>query len=110
MSFIFVSSPYTHSDPLVVEDRYEKVLEFTAKKITEGYVIYSPIVHCHSLALKYDLPKEFAFWERFDKAMIDACQEVWVLCLPGWSSSNGVAMELQHARDMDKPIKYHYME
>jgi hypothetical protein len=110
MSFIFVSSPYTHADPKVVEHRYEKVLEFTARKINEGFVIYSPIVHCHPLAAKFDLPKEFAFWEHFDKAMIDACQELWVLALDGWHESTGVEMEVQHARNIGKPIAFRFME
>jgi len=110
MSFIYIASPYTSSDPVEVIQRYEAVLKFAAEQVNKGLVVYSPIVHCHPMAVQYELPKDFKFWEEFDKAMIDACTEVWVLTLHGWSASKGVAMEIQHARNIGKPVEFHNVD
>ena len=49
---IYVASPYTHEDPAVREERYLAALRYTAKLLANKRWCFSPIVHCHDLALR----------------------------------------------------------
>ena len=59
MSYVYLASPYTHEDPEVMNRRYEQTAEWVANRLKEygGPVIYSPILHCHYMAVTYNLPK-----------------------------------------------------
>lgn len=109
MSFIYLASPYTDPDPAVVNLRYQMTAEFTAMKLKDLHKIYSPIVHCHDLAHKHDMPKDFEFWKEYNLAMLQSASEVWVLALEGWEESKGVRAEINHALQIPLPItlKYH---
>ena len=104
MSYIYLASPYTHEDPEVREQRYLRVLKEAATLIQQGRVVYSPIVHNHPIAELFVLPKNFTFWELYDKVMITACKEVHVLCMEGWMESVGVQAEIKFAQDTGKPV------
>lgn len=91
----YLAGPYTNS-PM---ERYEQHLEASAILIKNGYVIYSPIVHCHPMALKYQLPGNFEFWQRFNHVMITWSNGVLLLKLPGWEKSGGVRDELNFCFD-----------
>jgi len=94
---IYVASPYTHSDPIVVQDRFERVEKYVAELLREGYVAFSPIIHCHGLATKYDLPKDYWFWERYCLGMLDEASSLYVLKLDGWRESVGIGGEIYYA-------------
>lgn len=53
-----------------------------------------------------DLPTDFEFWRQYDKAIISRCSELWVLTLPGWSESVGVAAEIEIANRLSIPVRY----
>ena len=59
---------------------------------------------CHPRAVEYDLPKEHTFWLNFDRDVISCSDEMWVLTLPGWEESVGVANEIAFAREIDLPV------
>lgn len=103
---IYLASPYTHNDPTIEEHRYEAIARFTVAKLTEGYCIYSPIVHCHILARTYGLPAKFDFWMQYNFRMLRLAQSLWVVRLPGWDISKGVQAEIQFAQAAYIPIQY----
>ena len=103
---IYLASPYSHPDPEVRQQRFETVCFVAANLMREGKHIYSPIAHTHPIALKGDLPKGWDFWEQFDRKMLAACQELWVVMMDGWRESKGVAAEIQIANEMGIPVKY----
>lgn len=72
----------------------------------EGKHVYSPIVHCHPLAVTYDLPKEVDFWERFNFSMLIHARSLRVYMLDGWKDSRGLAGEIQFAQDCGIPVQY----
>lgn len=72
----------------------------------EGKHVFSPIAHTHPIALAGDLPEDFAYWEAFDRKMIAACSEMWVVMMDGWSESRGIKAELDIAASMWKPVRY----
>jgi hypothetical protein len=103
---IYVSSPYTHSDKKIEEERFEKVEEFTARLLKEGYFAYSPIVHCHALSRKYKLPTDAKYWENYNLAFLKRCSHLIVLTVEGWTKSKGIAYEIKIAKILAKPISY----
>ena len=67
--------------------------------LQSGLAVYSPIVHCHELAKIADLPREAAFWMKYNFTMLAAAEILGVLMLPGWKESVGVTAEISKARD-----------
>ena len=51
-----------------------------------------------------DLPTDFTFWQHHNRHMLALAEELWVLTLPGWEKSVGVAGEISYAAELNKPI------
>jgi hypothetical protein len=103
---IFLSSPYTSADPLESEARYLQTREFTAKKLREGFALFSPITYCVPLSHEYQFPTDYEYWLRFNMKMLKAARELWVLQLPGWDMSKGVTVEIEIAMHLFLNITY----
>lgn len=97
---IYLASPYSDADPLIVKTRFLIAEEVTAGLITQGKFIYSPIVHCHELALKYSLPGDFVFWRRYNIDMLRRADCMYILDIPGWDTSSGVKHEMMVAAEI----------
>lgn len=106
MSFFYLASPYSHESVQVKQSRYETAMSVTARLLTRDWIIYSPIVHCHELAKAHSLPGDFAFWQRYNNAMLDSAVGLIVLCLAGWRESKGVQAEISYILAQHKPIIY----
>lgn len=104
MSFIYVASPYTHKEPSIRDNRYWKVLHFVAEHTRRGRILYSPIVHCHQMALTYELPGNLAFWKEHNTKLLRHANELWVYTLEGWKESQGVTFEIELANRLHIPI------
>ena len=72
----------------------------------QGEIVFSPIAHTHPIATMCDLPKDWEFWGKFDKAFIEQCSQVVVAMIPGWKDSKGINAEIAIAKDLGKPIRY----
>jgi hypothetical protein len=77
----------------------------TAALLRAGHLAISPIAHSHVL-VEHGLPTDWAFWERFDKNLLQRCDDLLVLTLPGWQESVGVQAEIRIAKELGKPIQY----
>ena len=97
---IYLASPYTESP----NTNYELAAKLTAELLIQGHTVYSPIAHCHHLAVKYDMPKSFDFWQTYNFAMLSKASELWVAIFPGWARSRGVMAEIRHARLCSIPV------
>lgn len=102
---IYVACPYSHSNPLVREERFERVSEFCAELSRAGLIVFSPISHTHPIA-KYGLPTDWAFWERFERAYMEVCRWMIVYAMDGWEVSTGVQSEIAIMRELNRPIVY----
>ena len=102
---IYLASPYSHSDPTVPEQRFRQVCRVASRLMREGHIVFSPIAHSHPIAMAGGLPTDWTFWKEFDRAMLGAASELWVLRIPGWMGSRGIASELTiwHYRG---PVKF----
>jgi Domain of unknown function (DUF1937) len=104
MSYHYLASPYTHPDPAVVLEHYEAALKATNWLLSKRIWTYSPIVHCHELANRFDLPIHAEYWEEYNRAMLLSAIGLFVLDIPGRKTSRGVIFEWHLARDESIPI------
>lgn len=95
---IYIASPYSHPNPGVRQERYLLVRLYTARLLAAKSWCYSPIVHCHDLANAHDLPTDAAYWLEYDFHVLERCDALHVLSLPGWEDSKGVQAEIAHWR------------
>jgi hypothetical protein len=68
-----------------------------------GLVVFSPVAHSHPLT-RYGLPGDWRFWERSDRAMLEACDALAILALDGWKESKGVSVEIRIAFELGLPV------
>ena len=104
---IYLASPYTHRDEKVMTFRYKEALKATARLINKGCLVFSPIVHCHPIAIAHTLPRDCEFWQAFDTSfLLHWAEAVNVLCLHNWKESTGIRAELLIAQEAKLPIHY----
>lgn len=103
---IYLASPYSHPDPAIRQQRFEIVCRVAARLMSLECIIFCPIAHTHSIVLASGLPPGFDYWEKYDKAMMDACTEMYVVTLDGWEESIGVTKEIAYMQQCNKPIRY----
>lgn len=101
---IYLASPYTHKDQLIMKTRFLLAEQVTARLLHRRSWVYSPIVHCHELALRYHLPTDFAYWRDYNFAMLRRCDTLYVLFIPGWEESLGVTEEIKFAQTAGIPV------
>jgi len=103
-SKIYLISPY-HDDNLgVMELRYQHAITAAGELINKGYIVFSPIVHCHPIAKEFDLPKDRSFWEEYDDSFIEWADLGYVLHITGWSTSKGVAADIKVFEALNKAV------
>ena len=109
---IYLASPYTyeHEDrervDLIQRLRFETINRVAAILMLDGVRLFSPISHCHPIALVGDLPVSWAYWEEYDREMLSICEGLIVLMLPGWQESTGVQNEIKISRELGIPVQY----
>lgn len=106
MSYDYLASPYSHDNPLMMEARYFAVRAYTASLLAQRIWVYSPIVHCHELATRHNLPKDAAFWREYNEAMLETADQLIVLQLAGWEESKGVSHERVFAEKKGKRVHF----
>lgn len=105
---IYLAGPYTHKEVSIRSWRYEAhrqaVLHFCSGPPTK-MPIFSPIVVGHNLLPELDdwTQKQWMDW---CIPFLRQCKAMFVIKLPGWEQSAGVAQELQIAKEMGIPVTY----
>ena len=94
---IYLASPYTHPDAEVREARCKAAEDYMAYMLSNREWAISPIASTHYLATRHKLPGDHLFWMEYDARLINICDEVRVLGIPGWQESKGVKHELEYA-------------
>ena len=87
-----------------MKTRFLLAEETTARLLTAGKCVYSPIVHCHELAAKFNLPSDFVFWRRYNIDMLRRADGMYILDIPGWDTSKGVRHEMEIAVEIGLEI------
>lgn len=102
---VYLSMPYTHSDPSVRELRMETFWVAAAKLIDLGVHAISPM----SMEPTLDYSSrgdDWSTWQLYCNSLMAASDEIWVLKMEGWEKSLGVAGEIAYAREHGKPVRY----
>ena len=103
---IYFISPYSHSDPKVVEDRVDKTSKMVARLVSEGNVVISPIVYGHNLLKFHEMPSDWEFWKIFCQSFLLKSEEIIVFMIDGWENSTGVLAEIELAKELELKITY----
>lgn len=103
MSYNYLASPYTHREYDVMEQRYDIACEALVWLLDRKIWTISPIVQQHEIVKKYDMPRTYAYWSQYNKALLKDAMGLLVLTIDGWEESVGVQEEMKLA------IKYKVM-
>ncbi len=103
---MYLASPYTHMDKEIQHMRYLAVRDTTAQLMRDGEFVFSPIVHCHPMAVSCDLKGDIDFWRDYDFTMIEALPRFGILTLPGWDTSKGIEEEKAYAASRGRDIEW----
>ena len=109
---IYLASPYTSKleDPLAKlteqEARFVEACRIASSLMKQGYHIYSPIAHCHPIAVRFGLPTDWEYWKTHAEVMITHSDQLWIATMPGHEESTGVQGELLIARNLNKIVHY----
>lgn len=104
MKLYYLASPYTHSDPKVMQERFEQVCAVAGKLFNLGIMVYSPIAHCHHIALGTKLPADYAFWLKYNRLLLSKCDGLVVVSIEGYEKSAGIRAELAIAHELKIPV------
>lgn len=105
-SYIYLASPYSHPDPVMMVARYEAATREAGRWMANGWNIFSPIAHSHVVAERTELPKSWDYWKGVDEVFLRQAGAVFVYMLDGWGRSTGVQAEIAMAKKMGKPVYY----
>lgn len=103
---IFLSSPYTHQDKKIQQERYDSLAKIAAELTANGEHSFSPIIYGLELCKYKEMPTDFEFWESFCLHFLKMADKIYVLQFDGWESSTGVQAEIKFAKENNIPIKY----
>lgn len=103
---IYLATPYNHSDYNIRVNRFNNINKIAASIMNDGHIVYSPISHSHPIAECGNLPKDWSFWEKYDRTFLEWADELWVYCCDGWKESSGVNAEILIAKELNKSIRY----
>ena len=102
--YTYLASPYTHKDARVRKQRHEDVARVASVFLLHDEIIYSPVLHFHYIAVKYDLPYDHKFWEKHNIAMLLGAKDLVIAKIKGWETSAGVRREYEFAREHNMPV------
>lgn len=102
---IYLATPYSHSDPAVMEARFDLACRIAGALMSAGHVVFSPIAHTHPIAVRCSLPRGFDFWQKYDEEMLAASDKLLVAMMDGWKESKGVSAEIEIALRLGKQVR-----
>lgn len=103
--YFYFASPYSKRPDL--ETAFDAACRVAVRLMSDGWPIYSPIVHMHPIAKYiYHDPRDSSFWVNLCAPMMIGAKGLIVAKLPGWEDSAGIAAEIAYFRGAKKEILY----
>tara|TARA_Y100000593_G_C4075916_1_gene221457 strand:- start:152 stop:499 length:348 start_codon:yes stop_codon:yes gene_type:complete len=102
---IYIASPYSHDTKAIRDWRAQAVARYAADLVSRGLHVFCPISHSHPWT-EFGVCQDHEFWMEFDRPFMDMCDQLHVYTLPGWGTSRGVAEEIRHFVEKEKPVHY----
>ena len=103
---VYLASPYTHEQYLVRALRTRAAARAAGVLLKAGYLVFSPIVHGHLIAIysEFPVPIDYSYWESLNEEFILWSDALYILTLDGWEDSIGIKREIEIARTYNKEI------
>ena len=86
----------------IEEERYQAAIDASAWLMSQGWIVHSPIVATHPIAVKHKLPLGSEYWMQFDEVILAKCDEMIILMIDGVFESPGVKKEFKINREAGK--------
>lgn len=108
----YLGSPYSHKMATIKELRYKAAVVATAKLMSMGRMVFSPIAHSHRIAgaleayAARDESGAWRTWAAFDLHMLGASSVLLILVLRDWEQSVGLQSELAHAKSIGLAVEF----
>lgn len=103
---LYVGTPYTKY-PGGIEVAFKDACFLTSRLVGAGLKVYSPIVHCHAVAVNGGIdPLDHTFWLSVDAAMMHKADAIIVAMMAGWESSHGIQHEIRAFVAAGKPVYF----
>lgn len=104
--FVYLGCPYSSDDSEEVLDRFRRVNRAAGILMDLGYIVFSPITHSHTIEVAMERVKPWSYWQVQDYAILERCDGLFVLKLPGWGRSVGLNDEIDFAEAHDMHVTY----
>lgn len=90
----YLASPYTNY-PDSIEIAFRDVSRIAGKLLLAGIHVYSPIAHCHPLAIHGEIDAlDRDFWLQYQEIMMARCDVLIVAEMRSWQESIGIQHEI----------------
>ena len=93
---IYLASPHKSDDNYQRDRQIDLTKTAVAEFLNSGYNVYSPVLYRNTM------PRVIETWQGFERAMIDKCDEFWLLIVRGVESNRS---EYAYAELVGKPIR-----
>lgn len=103
---IYLASPFTTDDLFEKEMRFLAACDASGFLMQQDRVVFSPIAHGWPIAKIRNISTDWSYWEKACTVMLERCQVIIVLMLPGWKESTGVKDELKIAKKLGLKIQF----
>lgn len=103
-SLSYLAAPYRHEDPKVLSFRLAAVTYTAYEMIRKGRMVFSPLTHNMPID-RIGFHGDWSVWKTYDRLMLERCDALTVLTLPGWEESKGVRAEIRWAEELNMPIE-----
>jgi hypothetical protein len=103
---IYLASRYSDKDCAVRHQRFKAAIIAAYELIRHGHVVYSPVVHSHTICEWTGHNPLDPMWYEQAEAMLRVCTKMVVLRTPKWEESAGIQRELMVARGLGIPIEF----
>jgi len=105
---IYLAAPYRHVNPEIVQDRVNKAALCANLLARRGDLVYCPTLHGHGIdqAFAGGTPIPDDYWLEHGIQMLEMCDLMYILMLPGWDKSQGIMGELAYCLKAQKGVLY----
>ena len=105
MSKIYLACPYSSKSYSERIYRANVANRIAGILISQGHIVFSPISHGHAIASTCDnIQTDHLAWRELNHKMIRWSEEVHIITLPGYDTSEGITDERDYASELTKPI------
>lgn len=100
----YLATPYTNY-PDGIEIAFREASRLCAELLKADVAAYSPIAHCHPLAIHGDMDAlDRDFWLGYQRKMMARCDALIVATMASWERSIGIQYEVQFFTSAGRPI------